>query len=108
MFKFNSKKGDWDGIGKIITFLIGIIVMIFCINYFMDSGGKANEVVSNQISNLGNCDGDDVANTWDKCPCIKIGNEENPDLKGCPKSVTNATECTDEQKEVCDDKGTIF
>ena len=108
MFKFNSKRGIDKGIGTIAGFLLVIIIVMLIILWVRESGGKANEVVGNQISNLGDCDEDNAANMFDDCPCLKIGNEEHPDLEGCPKSVSNATECTDDQKEVCDDKGTIF
>lgn len=107
MFKFNSKKGMdkmWWIVG---TALLVIIVVAIILSFFNESGGKAFDVVGDNIDSLGDCDEDQVANMFDKCPCDKIGNEENPDLEGCPKSITNATDCTTTEEESCKDNGVL-
>jgi len=86
MFKFNSKKGIDKGIGTIAGFVLVIIIVMLIIVWFKGAGDQGFEVIGDQIDTLGDCDSDGAANMFDKCPCDPIGNEEHPELKGCPKS----------------------
>ncbi len=63
----------------IATAVIALIVVVLVILWFGGSGGKTFDEVGGRIQGLGDCDEDNVANMFDKCPCSP-GTEE---FKGC-------------------------
>jgi len=84
--KIKPKKGMSQIWWVISAAVIALIIVVLIIVWFRGSGGKAFDTVDTQIDSLGDCDGDDIANMFDKCPCDPEG--ENPELEGCPDSVT--------------------
>lgn len=62
-----------------------LLVVILILVWFRGSGDRAFGEVGKKIDSLGDCDNDNVANMWDKCPCSPAGN--NPHFEGCPDSV---------------------
>ncbi|PIZ51466.1 hypothetical protein COY27_03685 [Candidatus Woesearchaeota archaeon CG_4_10_14_0_2_um_filter_33_13] len=83
-----SKKGATQIWWIIVTALIAILIMVFIIVWFKGSGEKAYTSVDDKIGELGDCDKDNVAGLFDKCPC------EAGDVKydGCSQGQ-NATSC---------------
>ncbi|MFC1686849.1 hypothetical protein ACFL0E_00645 [Nanoarchaeota archaeon] len=89
---FNDKKAmTW----QVIVFGIIALVVVFLVIYWFSGGGsKAFGEVGKKISGTGDCDGDNVANMFDKCKCDpNIGKELKSGQK-CGSSSSDAiTEC---------------
>ena len=86
----NSKKGMQQMWWIIAAAIIAILIIIFIMIWFKESGGKAFGSVDTQIDTLGDCDKDNVADLFDKCPCM-VG-DPGSTVDGCPKGQ-NATKC---------------
>ncbi len=98
---FNKKAMTW----QVIVFGIIALVVVFLVIYWFSGGGsKAFGEVGKKISGTGDCDGDNVANMFDKCQCFAEGS--NAELKGCPNDVkktdtTNTKVTTKADKCTC-------
>lgn len=96
--KFFDKKGDltWQ---QIALAIVAIVVVILVILWFRSGGEKGFGFVGQKIGELKDCDGDKVADMFDKCPC-KEGSVDN---EGClSKTPSDADKgCTDDQKKNC-------
>ena len=68
----------------IMAAILALVVAIFLIVWIQGSGGKAFDVVDTNIAGTKDCDGDKVADFFDKCVCDAAG-EDGKD--GCPKSL---------------------
>ncbi|MBT3298633.1 hypothetical protein HN385_06910 [archaeon] len=102
---FNFKKAQTQTWWIVIAAIIAIVVMALVLWFVTDKGGKGMETVGDALDSFGDCDSDDVADFYDKCPC-KYGTTDNEDYPGCPSSVTEENidenkECTDAEKEEC-------
>ncbi len=105
---FNSHKAQTQTWWIIIAAVIAIVVMVLILFFFTDSGGKGMDSVGDALDSFGDCDGDDVADFFDKCPC-EYGSTDNEDYPGCPPSVTEENieqykECNEAKKKECDEK----
>lgn len=78
--KMNKKAMTWQ---QIVLALIAIIVVTFVIIWFKGGGEKAFGGLSDKISSLKDCDKDNVADMFDKCPC-DAATKENKEAAGCP------------------------
>ena len=65
--------------------ILVLLVVILILIWFRSSGDKAFGEVGKKIDSLGDCDNDNVANMWDKCPCATAGS--NPQFEGCPDLI---------------------
>jgi len=80
---FNGKKGlTWQ---QLALAIIALMVVVMVIWWFQKAGSKGIGGIGEKIDDLGDCDNDQVANMFDKCPCDPVGN--NPLLDGCPDNV---------------------
>jgi len=91
MFNKNKKGATGNTIWLLIVIVIAVAVMILVLNLVYTSMVKLD--LSKQIDEFGDCDKDDVANKFDKCPCTHNGGLDDPKLSGCPLGAT-----TDEAK----------
>lgn len=85
-----NKKGMSEMWWIVATAVIVVLVIIFLMIWFQSSGTKAQDTVQNQISGLGDCDCDKVADTFDDCPC-DVGDPEAA-LDGCPANFKKGNE----------------
>lgn len=72
------KKGDTHMWWIIVVALIALLVSIFIIIWFRNSGGSAFGAIDKNIDSLKDCDGDRVADFFDKCPCDAAYGEIKP------------------------------
>lgn len=93
---FNNKKGMEQIWWIIAVALIAIVVVMIVLLWFNKSGGRAFDQVDDKIGALGDCDGDNVADMFDKCPC-KPGVSK---FKGCD-SEGEVVPCEEPQKSNC-------
>ena len=99
-----GKKGmTWE---QILLAVIALVVVVLVVLWFRGGGEKAFGQVGEKIDSLGDCDEDGVANMFDKCPCIPVIGEENPNAPGCPKEIA-PTPCTKPQTENCNKCGKL-
>jgi len=82
----SNKKGMAQMWWIITGAVLAILVVIFILVWFKSSGGKAFDAVDITIGGLGDCDKDNVADTFDKCPCIP--GEGDAEYTGCKADVT--------------------
>lgn len=68
----------------IVTAVILIVVAVVVLFIFRTYIGKQAGIVGEQISSLGDCDGDGVRNFMDKCPCDNAGPNPSDKYTGCP------------------------
>lgn len=101
-----NKKAQGRSFWIIITAIIALVVVVLIIMWFSKGGGKAFEEIEGKISSLGDCDGDGIANMFDKCPCNAVVGEENPAAVGCPLTQ-GPTECGPVEKENCEKCGKL-
>ena len=83
MKKLRNKKGMsqmWWIIGSAILVLVMVLLILL---WFRSSGGSAFDTIDTQIGGLGDCDGDKVADSFDKCVC------DSGDDDGCPKGASD-------------------
>ena len=92
MLKLNSKKGTQQMWWIITAAIIAILVLVFIIIWFKGSGDKAYGDLGDKVGGLGDCDNDNVADLFDKCPCF--AGEENAEYDGCPNSITKENKDT--------------
>lgn len=97
-----SKKGMsqmWWIIGSAILVLVMVLLILL---WFRGSGGSAFDTINDKIGGLGDCDGDKVADTFDKCVC-----DDGPE-SGCPKGASqdmkDMTRKKCEEANKCKDK----
>jgi hypothetical protein len=81
-----NKKASSEMWWIIVVALIALIVVILILVWFRGTGEKAYGVVGTQIGGLGDCDKDNVADMFDKCPCE--AGSSNAELDGCPSGIT--------------------
>ena len=82
---FKEKKGMSQMWWIIATAVIAIIVVVLLIVWFKSSGGKLFENLDDTVGDLGDLDGDGVADIFDKCPCDSgIGEKFEGETKTCP------------------------
>ena len=78
----------------IIAILLGIIVVALILMWFKGTGDEGFASIGVTIDSLGDCDGDGVANAFDKCPCIIADAGENEQYEGCPAGITEPDDDT--------------
>jgi len=95
-----NKTGQGQSFWIIIAAIIALVVVVLIILWFSGSGKKAFGEIEGKIDSLGDCDNDNVANMFDKCPCIAVVGEESPEAAGCSLNQL-PMECDGVQKENC-------
>lgn len=96
MFNFQNKKGVSQTWWIIATAIIVLLVVILMVLWFRTSGGKAFETVGEKLEGLDDCDKDQVADIFDKCPC------DASILDEFPEGVTECkTKCTGNKEADC-------
>ena len=81
--KMNKKAMTWQ---QIVLAILAIVVVTFVIIWFQKGGEGVFGTLSDKIGGLKDCDGDNVADMFDKCPC-EATVEENKKSPGCPSNV---------------------
>ena len=89
----------WIIVGAILAILVVVFIMI----WFKGTGTKAFDNVGDQIDGFGDCDKDNVADVFDKCPCLP-GTKEG-ELSGCPGGQKEAKPCDDNELKSCKECG---
>ena len=79
--------------------IIALVVLVLIILWFRSSGDKLFVGVGGQIDDLGDCDGDKVANMFDKCICLPEGT--NPTFKGCSNEIKEETQIPPKDTSCC-------
>ena len=97
LIKIKEKKGQQQMFWIIMAAVIAIVATVFMILWFRSSGGAAFESVGSTIDKFGDCDNDDIANYFDKCPC-DAGIAE---FDGCNTKQTKKNECSPEKLKLC-------
>ncbi len=88
--KLNKKAMTWQ---QLVLAILAIVVVTFVIIWFQKGGTSAYGSLGEKISALGDCDKDNVADMFDKCPkCPATG--VNKDFPGCPSTVKKETDIT--------------
>ena len=81
--KLNKKAMTWQ---QLVLAILAVIVVTFVIIWFKSGGEGAYKNLGDKISALGDCDKDNVADMFDKCPkCPATG--KNKAFPGCPSNV---------------------
>ena len=107
--KFNKKAMTWQ---QLVLAILAVIVVTFVIIWFKGGGESAYGNLGKRIGALGDCDKDNVADMFDKCPCAEAtGN--NKKFHGCPSTVntdeavkTTNIPCDTSKKDKCKSKTT--
>ena len=87
--KMKSKKAmTWQ---QIVLAIIAIVVVTLVIIWFNKGGKGAFGALEGKIGGLKDCDNDQVADMFDKCPCI-AGSADNKDYPGCDTGITKKTD----------------
>lgn len=83
-----NKKADTHMWWIIAAAVLALIVVILLLVWFKGSGDTAFGAINKNIAGVSDCDGDKVADMFDKCPC----DEGGPDAKlsGCPNDVVDS------------------
>jgi len=82
MNKMKNKEGN-GAISPALWILLAIIFLFILTNIGSRLLGKSGAEASDLLSSTGDIDGDDVANAFDKCLCLR-GSIEND---GCPSDI---------------------
>jgi len=98
-----GKKGmTWQ---QLVLGILALVVVFLVIYWFSGGGTKAFGEIGKKISGTGDCDGDKIANLFDKCKCdASIGQEWTESTKNtkiCPHI------CTSDEKKNCDKCGKL-
>lgn len=81
--------------GAVLVLIIVILILV----WFRGSGGKAVGGINKQIEGLQDCDKDQVADLFDKCPCDPAVQETLESGKTCGSSSDSAkAECPNDCK----------
>ncbi|MBI4983555.1 hypothetical protein HZC32_02825 [Candidatus Woesearchaeota archaeon] len=81
----SSKKADSNLWWIIVVAIIAIVVVILILMWFSKSGERAFGGIEEKISGLSDCDKDNTADMFDKCPCV--AGDPQAKLDGCPIST---------------------
>jgi hypothetical protein len=93
-----NKKADTHMWWIIVAAIIAIVVVVFLLIWFRSSGDKAFGNINQNIAGVGDCDGDKVADMFDKCPCDKevtdkLSNGTTECPKKCPAPLNREVDC---------------
>ena len=87
--KIKSKKAmTWQ---QMVLAIIAIVVVTFVIIWFKSGGEGAFSTLGQKIGALKDCDQDQVADMFDKCPC-DAGSADNKEYPGCATGITKKEE----------------
>ncbi|MBT3814345.1 hypothetical protein HOE37_01355 [Candidatus Woesearchaeota archaeon] len=101
---FNNKKGSQQMWWIIVAAVLAILVMIFLMIWFKGTGDDAFDSIKDKVTGLNDCDNDNVADMFDKCPC-KAG-DAGSEIDGCPRNTKKEEletkyKCTEEELKQC-------
>ena len=81
------KKGMSEMWWIISSAVIALVVVILILVFFGGASGKTFGELNNRIGGLGDADKDNVANTFDKCPCNPTIGEVLPEGQNCGEPI---------------------
>ncbi len=94
-----NKEGVELSLNVIVVAVIVLIVLVISIMIYRNKMGENVTIIDGVIVDMnGDCDGDNVNNLFDKCPCIAGENE----YSGCPMNFEEMSEENKKKKLPCD------